>query len=269
MIVLITGTTSGIGKSLVSSYLKRHHHVILISRPGLATDRQLERLAESTAVGSFRHFACDLSEQSQIIQTCEALKQEYNHIDVLINNAAVYPAVRLENSQGIELTFAVNVLAPFLLITHLFPLLKSDGGGQILNICSIGERYAKLDWNDIMAVNHYDSNLVYNNSKKYLAMMSYFFSERYKNEKVFVNALHPGATNTSLIKPDAVSSMSFWLRLVYKIAKRFNRSPNSAAAEIRLFIRKNRATKWTGCFIKKGLKVKPSHGVDNKRNQDF
>lgn len=268
MTILITGISAGIGRELMLEYSGQEHQLILISRPGPDTDDALDRLVKADAKARFDFFACDLSEPSQIMAACVAVKKKYEAIDILINNAAVYPAVRTENSEGLELTFAVNVLAPYLLMRELLCLLRHSKDAQIINISSIGERYASIHWDDLMSTQKYDVNQAYNNSKRLLTMLTFHFAKTLQRDGILVNALHPGATNSGLVKPDAISKMPWVLRFIYKIARQFNNSPRSAARAIALFIHENQANKWTGCFISKKKRVKPSADARNKAYQE-
>jgi len=253
--ILITGANSGIGKALAFLTAKHQHKLILIVRKESDAQVLSEEIKTETQNQNIVVFACDLSNQKDIEKCCSTIKQNYSNLDILINNAAVYTETRMVTDQNIEMNLAVNVLAPFLLTSNLLSLLDK---GEVYNISSIGEKYGKADFDDIMSEKNYSGNSAYNKSKLLLTMMTYKFSELYADKYISFNCIHPGATMTNLINEKDVEKMPFFLRFIFNIVKRFRQKPENAAQTIYKLILDENTSKLTGQFFTDGKQTNSS-----------
>jgi NAD(P)-dependent dehydrogenase (short-subunit alcohol dehydrogenase family) len=231
--ILITGINSGIGKALAIMAGKENHKLILIGRAGQKSLEAVREIKRETQNGNVDFIPCDLSLQNDVKRCCDLIQTRYDILDVLVNNAGVYSETRTETDEGIELTIAVNVfLAPFLFMKQLLELMQKSDEVRIINVSSIGERYGAIDFNDLMSSRSYSGNAVYNKSKLMLTMITYQFAKLYTSDKLLINAVHPGAVNTNLIKDADRIKMPTLLRLVFTIVKSFRKSPEAAASKI-------------------------------------
>lgn len=260
--VLITGANSGIGKSL--AFLYSNYKLILIVRKENDVKALLEELESKTKNQNIQILACDLSLQSEIHKCCERIKSSFDTIDILINNAGVYTESRTETSENVELNIAVNLIAPFLLTQNLLPLLENGEKPKVINISSIGEKYGKPDFDDIMSNQNYSGNRVYNNSKLLLTMMSVKCSELYANKGIQINCIHPGATMTNLVSKGDISKMPFLLRVVFKVVKGFRQNPDNSAMKIYDTIQKVEDSGITGQFFSNGKQIQSSEQSRDK-----
>jgi NAD(P)-dependent dehydrogenase (short-subunit alcohol dehydrogenase family) len=256
--ILITGANSGIGKALAFLTAKNQHRLILLVRKESDAKLLTEEIKAETNNPNIEVFTCDLSAQTEIEKCCARLKQSYSTLDILINNAAVYTETRMVTADNIEMNLAVNVLAPFLLTKNLLSLLDNSEKSQVYNISSIGEKYGKADFDDIMSEKNYSGNSVYNKSKLLLTMLTYKYSELYTDKNITFNCIHPGATMTNLVNEKDVEKMPFYLRFIFNIVKRFRQKPEIAAQTIYKLIIDENTSKVTGEFFADGKQTNSS-----------
>jgi NAD(P)-dependent dehydrogenase (short-subunit alcohol dehydrogenase family) len=128
------------------------------------------------------------------------VEDRYGRLDVLVNNAGVYMAERVLTPDGLETTFAVNVLAPFLLSRLLLPLLESGAPARIVNVASGAHFDAReMDWDNLQGEKEYDGWGTYARSKLGVVLITYALARELDPAKVTVNCLHPGVICTKLL----------------------------------------------------------------------
>jgi retinol dehydrogenase 14 len=260
--ILITGANSGIGKALAFLTAKHQHRLILIVRKESDAKQLSDEIKTETQNQNIEVFACDLSKQNEIEKCCSTIKQNYSNLDILINNAAVYTETRIVTAENIEMNLAVNVLAPFLLTSNLLSLLDKS---NVYNISSIGEKYGKADFDDILSEKNYSGNAVYNKSKLLLTMLTYKFSELYADKNIKFNCIHPGATMTNLVADKDVAKMPLFLRFIFNIVKRFRQKPENSAQKIYQLIADENKSKLTGQFFADGKPINSSSQSRDKK----
>lgn len=199
-ICLITGATSGIGKQTAIALAKMRARVIFTSRDaekGLITRNDIIRISGNPEVEMME---CDLASLSSIRSFTDNFKAKYDHLHVLINNAGIWQTSRNLSKDGIELTLATNVLAPFLLTNLLIDLLKQSAPARIINVASHAHKWSKLDFENLEGIKKYSHYQIYGQSKIALILLSNKLSEILKGTGVTVNALHPGVVATNLFE---------------------------------------------------------------------
>lgn len=205
-VAVVTGAGSGIGKATATALAARGAEVHLVVRD---LDRGQAALAEIRAASGSRRLhllKADVSEPESICRATEAL--EAPRVHVLVNNAAVLPDERRENSQGVELVFATNVLGPFLLTSRLLPRLLAAGEARVVDVAS-GGMYAKRlnvdDWN--WTARPFDGMAAYAEAKRALVILAEMWAARLAGAGVSVNAMHPGWADTPAVR---TSLPRFW-----------------------------------------------------------
>jgi NAD(P)-dependent dehydrogenase (short-subunit alcohol dehydrogenase family) len=146
----------------------------------------------------------------------QAFRSNSSQLHVLINNAGVAPSKRSLTADGLETTFAVNYLAPFLLTNLLLDDLKAGAPARVVNVAGDYHRRVSLDFNDLMSEVGYNGITANNRAKLALILFTYELARRLEGTRVTSNCLHPGAVATDgpLKDPDLSSFSRFMYRLV-------------------------------------------------------
>ncbi len=139
----------------------------------------------------------DLGSISQIKEMVNNFYKRYDKLDVLVNNAGVYSSTRKITTEGLEQTFAINYVAPFLLTNLLLNLLKQVNSSRIVNVVS-RIHSNQMDFNNLQFNTGYTGVKAYARSKTCLIMFTYFLAEKLQNTGITVNCLHPGVIDTKL-----------------------------------------------------------------------
>ena len=195
---MITGANSGIGKATAMGLAKMDATLIMVGRDKKSCDEVRKQIIEKTGNKNIDILICDLSSQKQIHHLVDNYNQKYQNLHILINNAGIVLRKRTLNDEGIEMNFAVNYLAPFLLTNLLLDVLKKSTPSRIINISSGVHKRASIDFDDLQSEKKYSSFGTYGKSKLALLLFTYELSRKLKNSGVTVNALHPGVVKTNL-----------------------------------------------------------------------
>jgi NAD(P)-dependent dehydrogenase (short-subunit alcohol dehydrogenase family) len=198
-LILITGSTSGIGKETAIKLVKLGAHVIIHGRDELKTHNTIELIRNETNNPKIDGVYADLGSFQQIKEMAKILHERYDHLDVLINNAGVIRANRNLTEEGLEETFMVNYIAPFLLTNLLIDLLKKSKAARIVNVVS-QVHSNHLDLINLQYKREYSGVKAYARSKTCLIMFTYLLAEKLKQSNITVNCLHPGIINTKLLE---------------------------------------------------------------------
>ena len=198
--ILVTGSTDGIGKATAEALARQGHRVLIHGKDrekGRAVLREIRKEVDGAALDLF---TADLSSLDGVRALAAAVEHRYGRLDVLINNAGVYRAERSLTGDGLEMTFAVNLAAPFLLSHLLVPLLKGAAPARIVNVASSAHFDAPtLEWDNLQGEKHYEGWDVYSRSKLGVVLFTYSLARKLDPGQVTVNCLHPGVICTKLL----------------------------------------------------------------------
>ncbi|WHS30639.1 SDR family NAD(P)-dependent oxidoreductase [Brucella sp. NM4] len=188
--ILITGSTSGLGRRLAER-LAAPGTTILVHGRNRQRGEQVMKAVQD-AGGEARFYAADFSSLADVRKLADAVIQENDRLDVLVNNAGIYlgeAGARQISADGHELRFAINYLAPFALTNRLVPLLKKSHQARIVNISSSGQN--AIDFDNMMLERSYSHQRAYGQSKLALIMFTIDIAEELKDSGVTANAIHP------------------------------------------------------------------------------
>lgn len=224
----MTGATSGFGVEWVKALaLTKQFDVYVLARDQKKYKKLLTQLPVS--VQNLLHFVkCELDDFESINQAVNELGSKLSCVDLLINNAGVFQNKMPQFSKnGIELTFAVNHLAPFILTHSLLPLLKSAKIANIVNTASFQHRKGTLNWDDIEYKNSsFNPMRSYQQSKLCNVIFTIELARQLKEENINVNCFDPGIVDTEMTK----TSLPTFLKAIYPLLKKLIiRSPKKGA----------------------------------------
>ncbi len=196
-IVVITGSTDGIGKQTALDLAKMGARIIIHGRNPEKVHKIAEKIKEVTKNNEIDTVIADLADFDQIRNMSQILHEKYDHLDILINNAGMLAKRRIIDAKGIEKTFAVNYLAPFMLTNLLLDLLKTGKKSRIINVSSQVQAEI-IDFENLQGEKKFGAFKSYGISKSCLIMFSYELAEKLKKTKITVNCLHPGMIRTKM-----------------------------------------------------------------------
>ncbi len=192
--ILVTGSTDGLGLAAARVLAAEGHTLLLHGRDRGRLDAALQEVGAAATGEPPDGFLADLSSLAAVRRLAAELEDE--PIDVLVNNAGIGPGppdvVRDESADGIELRFAVNYVAPFLLTLLLLPGLRRPA--RIVNVASAGQ--APIDFDDPLLERGYDRMQAYRQSKLAQILFTFELQSRLReagDDKVTVTALHPAS----------------------------------------------------------------------------
>ncbi len=197
-VCLITGASSGIGLATARALAERQATVIATGRDTAKTVSAVARIREETGNRNVDLLIADLSLQADVRLLAQEFRSRYTRLDVLINNAAGLFYRRRLSAEGIEMTYAVNCLAPFLLTNLLLDILIDSAPARIVNVSSCIHSCARLDPGDLQGEKRYCVFGAYARSKLVLMLFTYELARRIEGTRVTVNALHPGLVATNI-----------------------------------------------------------------------
>ena len=197
--ILITGSTDGIGKGTAIGLAAMGHRPIIHGRDRNRCQSVAEEIQSRTGIRDVPYFMADLRSLEQVSAMAEALGEQFDRIDVLINNAGVYETERSITPDGFETTFAVNHLSHFSLTLRLIDLLPPAESGRIVTVSSMVHA-GNIDFSDLQSERDYDSYSAYALSKLCNVLFTYELAERLAPRQISATCLHPGVIDTKLLQ---------------------------------------------------------------------
>jgi NAD(P)-dependent dehydrogenase (short-subunit alcohol dehydrogenase family) len=195
--ILITGSTDGIGKLAAVELAKVGHQILLHGRSSEKLENTISEIKESTKNEKITGFISDLSDFESIKKMIVALSSEVSKIDVLINNAGVFKSSVQSNQDGLDLRFAVNYFAPYILTNGLVSLLRNSNAPRVINLSSAAQ--SAVDLEALSGEKTISSQEAYAQSKLALTMWSFAFAKA--NPRITTIAVNPGSLlNTNMVK---------------------------------------------------------------------
>lgn len=221
--VLITGGTGGIGKAAAAGLASMGAQVGISGRDRVRAERAAREIEAESGTPEVNVFVADLSSQAEVRRLANEVLSAYPRLDVLLNNVGGFWAHRHLTADGLEHTFALNHLAPFLLTNLLLERLMASAPARVVTVSSGAQSMGKIDFDDVMGERDYSGQRAYNQSKLANVMFTYELARRLEGTGVTATVLHPGMTNTSFSSEDPsrkVAPIVFVVRPFMKSPKR-------------------------------------------------
>jgi NAD(P)-dependent dehydrogenase (short-subunit alcohol dehydrogenase family) len=199
-ICLVTGASRGIGFYTAQGLARRGAHVILVGHHQGRGEKALDRIRNAVGEASVEFICANLAVQDQVRSLAEQVQQRHGRLDVLVNNAGGFFLRRQESADGIEMTWALNHLAAFLLTNLLLDMLQDSAPARVVNVSSESHRNARIHFEDLQMAHGYNAMEAYGQSKLANLLFTYELARRLEGTGVTANALHPGFVNTHIGK---------------------------------------------------------------------
>ena len=223
-VVVISGATSGIGRVAAERLAQRGARLVLIARDRQRAEATLARLAALAPDAGHRAHYADLSRLAEMKRVAAEIAEAEPRIDVLINNAGAMFNRRQVTADGLELTFALNHMAYFVLTAGLRARLAAAAPARIVNTASAAHRRFTLDFDDLQSARGFMGFEVYGRSKLCNILFTRALARRVAGEGIAAYAYHPGFVATRF--GDASGGMGAW---AVRLAKLFALSPEAGA----------------------------------------
>ena len=259
-ICVLTGGTSGIGKAAALGLARMGATVVIVGRNREKGEAVLAEIQAVSGNDALSFLEADLSSQASIRQLAAEIKERHPHLDVLINNAGVFMLKRQLTVDGLEMTFAVNHLAPFLLTNLLLDQLKASAPARIIHVDSNAHEKATIRMDDLQGEKRYGFWHAYGQSKLAMMLCSYELARRLEGTGVTVNAMHPGFVATRF----GDASGGFVAPLT-RIAKLFAIAPEQGAKTIIHLASSPLVAQTTGEYFVKSRPAVPSEAARDDR----
>ncbi|MCP4415139.1 MAG: SDR family NAD(P)-dependent oxidoreductase, partial [Chloroflexi bacterium] len=197
-VCIVTGGSQGIGKETALELARLGASVVVVCRDRGRGETAVSEIKSQTGNQSVDLMLVDLSSQTQIRQFAIEFAAKYSRLDVLINNAGIIPRERQLSEDGIEMTFAVNHLAPFLLTNLLLPMMKATKDGRIITVAS-QVHSSQLDFDNLQSEKRFHKLEPYMQSKLANILFTLELARRLQGSGLTANCLHPGVIRTGLL----------------------------------------------------------------------
>jgi len=222
-VCVVTGATSGIGLETVTALAAAGATVGLVGRDRARGQAALEALGPDRR--NARLFLGDLSSQREVRRLAAELLASWERLDVLVNNAGAVIGRKTWSEDGIELTFALNHLAPFLLTCLLLDRLKGTPGSRVVTVASRAHYYGSIDFGNLRGEEKgYQAQLAYGRSKLANILFTRELARRLEGSGPVANCMHPGVVATRFGQEGGALT-----RLSYKLLRPFIRNAREGA----------------------------------------
>jgi retinol dehydrogenase-14 len=223
--VLITGGTGGIGRATATRLASMGARVGITGRDLGRAQRAAAEIASESGHGVVDAFGADMSSQAEVRRLADEVLAAYARLDVLINNVGGFWSHRHATADGLERTFALNHLAPFLLTSLLLDRLIASAPARVVTVSSGAQSMGRIDFDDLMGERKYSGQQASNQSKLANVMFTYELARRVAGRGVTATALHPGMTNTAFSAEDPSRAFA----PLVKVIRPFMRKPERGA----------------------------------------
>ena len=257
-ICLVTGSTSGLGKATAFALAQQRATVILGCRDMQRGEAVLAEIKATSPTATVDLLRLDLSVQHSVRSAVREFEQKYDHLDVLINNAALFTRQRTLTVDGYETMFATNHLGPFLLSNFLLPRLEAATAARILNVTAPST--TRIAFDDVQGERKFSAMHAFGASKAANLLFTYDLARRLVGTRVTVNAFFPGLVKTPLMREAPVPLR--WLNPL------LGRSPESVAQSLVYCASSPEVQTMTGIFFNKdGKSIASSPYTRNREVQ--
>ncbi len=223
--VLVTGASSGIGRATAVGLAAMGAHLAITGRDPERTEAAASEI-RAAGGGEVDTFVADLSSLAEVRRLADEVLGRLPRIDVLVNNVGGYWDTRHVTADGLERTFALNHLAPYLLTRLLLDRLQESAPARVVTVSSGAHTMGRIDFDDLGGERSYSGMRAYSQSKLANLLFTYELARRLGPGGISANALHPGMVRTGFGAEDAGTVQ----RLFTPLMRPFMKTPAQGAA---------------------------------------
>ena len=225
-IVLITGGTGGIGKATAIGLATMGARVGITGRDLIRAEQAAADIRTASGNPFVDVFAADMSSQADVRRLAAAVLDAYPRLDVLVNNVGGFWAHRHPTADGLEHTFALNHLAPFLLTNLLLDRLKASAPARVVTVSSGAQAAGRIDFDDLQGARSYSGQRAYSQSKLANILFTNELARRLQGTGVTANSVHPGVVRTNFGSEDQAG----FFRIISPLVRPFLKTPTQGAS---------------------------------------
>jgi len=224
-VVLITGGTGGIGKATAIGLARIGARVGITGRDLARAERSAAEIRAASGNTAVDAFAADMSSQAEVRRLAVAILDSYPRLHVLVNNVGGFWAHRRVTADGVERTFALNHLAPFLLTNLLLDRLKASAPARVVTVSSGAQGMGRIEFDDLQGARSYSGQRAYSQSKLANVMFTNELARRLEGTGVTAISLHPGVVRTNFGAED----QAWYFALISRVALLLLKTPEQGA----------------------------------------
>jgi NAD(P)-dependent dehydrogenase (short-subunit alcohol dehydrogenase family) len=238
---IVTGATSGLGLAAATRLAELGARLTLVARDRKRARAVVRDIRQRTGNDRIDIEIADLSLMVEVHRLADRLLERGEPVDILVNNAGALFNPRQETKEGLEKSFALLLLSPYILTERLEPLLERAGKARVVNVSSGGMYTQRIRVRDLQYERgSYSGAVAYARAKRGLMILTEEWARRWRQRGIVVNAMHPGWANT----PGVLDSLPAFHRLTRPLL----RSPEEGADTIVWLAAATEAGKVSGKF---------------------
>jgi len=238
-VCLVTGANSGIGEACARGLAERGARVHLLCRDGGRGSAALERIGKAVPGAELALSIVDVSDLASVRRFAADLADE--RVDALVHNAGVLPDARRTTADGLELTFATNVLGPYLLTRLLETRLAASSDGRTVFVSSGGMLPVRLSCDDLAwERRRFDGVAAYAQTKRMQVVLTGLLAERWGGSTRSAHAMHPGWADTPAVRSS--------IPRFHRVMRRWLRTPEQGADTVSWLVAAQRERVGSGGF---------------------
>ena len=271
-VVIITGANSGIGKAASIQLAKLGATVVMACRSKERGIQALDEVLQKAQSSKVAVMEVDLSSRASIRQFVTAFIERYDHLNVLIHNAANFDHTQKKpvlSSDGLEIVFATNHLGPFLLTYLLLDLLKASAPSRVITVASKGllsYPFLDIEFDNLFGERKFNLQHAYYHSKQAQIMFTFDLADRLRGTGVSVHCVRVGNV---AIPDERLAHLPKWMLGMYAVKRRFSMTPEKMAETYVWLAADPTGEKQTGGYWDApGIAVKANKNAYNKETQE-
>ncbi|MBN2807567.1 MAG: SDR family NAD(P)-dependent oxidoreductase [Prolixibacteraceae bacterium] len=213
--IIVTGGNSGLGYESVKAFALKGARVVLACRNMEKGEKARLEILKEKPTGDILVMQLDLASLASVKAFSDKMMQEFEQLDVLLNNAGIMATPNVKTADGFEAQLGTNHLGHFALTGHLLPLLKATPGSRVVNVSSLAHKGGKMDFNDLMFEKgrKFRPMRAYGQSKLANLLFTYELQRYFeaRNINSLAVAAHPGGSNTRLANHFETNPFMEWV----------------------------------------------------------